>query len=88
MYFGIHEYEEAIGGGREKMKLEQVSPNLTFYWSDEENFELHKALLFGTSSRSHKNPQERKEFYEEKGLTTKADSFFIQNLGFGDKSIA
>ena len=70
------------------MKLEQVSPNLTFYWSDEENFELHKALLFGTSSRSLKTPEERKTFYEGKGLTSKADNFFIQNLGFGDRSIA
>lgn len=70
------------------MKLESASPNLTFYWSDEENFELHKALLFGTSSRSHKKPEDRKQFYEGKGLTTKADSFFTENLGFGDRSIA
>lgn len=70
------------------MKFESISDNITMVWPDEDKFELHKSLLFSTISRSLKDVKGRKEFYEQKGLTTKADSFMTENLGFGDKSIS
>ncbi len=71
------------------MQFEKISDNITLVKSEEDTFELHKSLLFATTSRSLKSVEERKEFYEQKkGLTEKSNSFMSENLGFGDRSIA
>ncbi|MDR4491352.1 MAG: FAD-dependent thymidylate synthase [Candidatus Nitrosocosmicus sp.] len=70
------------------MKFEKITPNITFVWPDEDKYELHKSLLCATTSRSHKSIEERKEFYDKKGLTANAVRFMTENLGFGDKSVS
>ena len=70
------------------MLLESVSDHITFYWSNEPSFELHKSYIFGTVSRSKKKAKDRKKFCEEKGLEENSNRFFKENLAFGDRSIA
>lgn len=70
------------------MLLESISDHITFYWSNDPTFELHKSYIFGTVSRSKKKAKDRKKFCEDKGLEENSNRFFKENLAFGDRSIA